>query len=109
VFKLPINSQENEMAKAGTQKMNRPARLNQEAAAARDAKMADALRETVGLSAERAAHELAQLGFGAMSHMTVRRARTRLGISRPAPSKAAAKPHRRQAAGKEANREITAE
>jgi hypothetical protein len=58
------------------------ARASHLAAAARDAKMAPALRELAHLSGEMTARELERRGFGAMSHMTVRRARDRLGIPR---------------------------
>ena len=85
------------------------ARVAHLAAAERDTKMASALRELADLSAEKAADKLAQLGFRRMSHMTVRRARQRLGISGPAPGKAArkAEPRRRRVAQK-AREEIAA-
>jgi hypothetical protein len=55
-------------------------RIHLLAAAERDAKMEPALRELSHLSAEKAATELQQLGFGWLSAITVRRARIRLGL-----------------------------
>ena len=77
-------------------------RLNRLAAAERAAKMAAALRELSHLSYEKAAAELGRRGFGWVSYATIRRARARLGISRPAPDKAArkAEPRRRRVAQK---------
>lgn len=76
-------------AKARGKKLGRQqiADDNREAAAARDARMADALRELSDLSAQQAADELARCGLGEVSFMTVYRARRRLGlrVSRRAP------------------------
>jgi hypothetical protein len=85
------------------------ARVAHLAAAERDAKLEPALRELADLSYEKAAAELASRGFGWVSYATVRRARQRLGISRPAPDKAArkAEPRRRRVAQK-AHEELAA-
>jgi DNA invertase Pin-like site-specific DNA recombinase len=55
---------------------------NREAAAQRDEELAPVLRELSGLSAQKTAVELERRGFGKVSHMTVFRARERLGIPR---------------------------
>jgi DNA invertase Pin-like site-specific DNA recombinase len=55
---------------------------NRAAAARRDEELAPILRELSGLSAQKTAAELERRGFGKFSHMTVFRARERLGIPR---------------------------
>jgi hypothetical protein len=80
-------------------------RINREAAAARDERIALALRELSHLSFEKAAAELARLGYGWFSYATVRRARQRLGLSAPKKAAGIAEPRRRQAARK-TNQEI---
>jgi DNA invertase Pin-like site-specific DNA recombinase len=53
---------------------------NHDAAAARDAGLEVALRETAHLSSRRAAAEIENRGLGTISYQTVKRARARLGI-----------------------------
>ena len=69
--------------KLAVERLSGVAHNNHLEAVERDAKMAPALRELSHLSDEKAADELERLGFGKMSHMTVLRARARLGMPRP--------------------------
>ena len=55
---------------------------NRDAAAARDADLAPVLRETINLSAQKAADEIERRGLGKISFRTVMRARVRLRLER---------------------------
>jgi DNA invertase Pin-like site-specific DNA recombinase len=55
--------------------------MQRDAAAARDAILAPVLRETIELSAQKAADEIERRGLGKISFRTVMRARVRLGLS----------------------------
>ncbi len=72
------------VAKARGVKLGRQeiADANRLAAAERDARLEPVLRELSGSSAEQCVAVLEQRGFGKLSHMTVYRARTRLGLPR---------------------------
>jgi DNA invertase Pin-like site-specific DNA recombinase len=53
---------------------------NHAAAAAQDARLAPVLRELAHLSSRAAAAEIARRGLGELSHKTIQRARSRLGL-----------------------------
>jgi DNA invertase Pin-like site-specific DNA recombinase len=71
-------------AKARGKRLGRQetADANRLAAAARDAVLEPILRETLGLSAQKAADVIEQRGLGKISLRTVMRARVRLGLGR---------------------------
>ena len=69
-------------AKARGKRLGRQetADANRLAAAARDAELEPVLRETIDLSAQKAADEIERRGLGKVSYRTVMRARERLGL-----------------------------